>query len=59
MGSVFSTEKKILLGFSLAVLALVLVGALAFRTATGYVPEPLIGWNILRRSYGALTAAGR
>lgn len=37
MDSVFSTENKILAGFSLAVLALVLVGALAFRTATGYV----------------------
>ena len=37
MDSIFSTENKILAGFSLAVLALVLVGALAFRTATGYV----------------------
>ena len=37
MDSVFSTEKKILVGFSLAVLALILVGALAFRTAAGYV----------------------
>lgn len=37
MDSILSTENKILAGFSLAVLALVLVGALAFRTATGYV----------------------
>ncbi|QQD72012.1 response regulator [Acidithiobacillus ferrivorans] len=37
MNSIFSTENKILAGFSLAVLALVTVGALAFRTATGYV----------------------
>ncbi len=37
MDSIFSTGNKILAGFSLAVLALVLVGALAFRTATGYV----------------------
>lgn len=37
MDSRFSTEKKILLGFGLAILALLLVGILAFRAAAGYV----------------------
>ena len=37
MDSRFSTEKKILLGFGLAILALLLVGILAFRTAADYV----------------------
>ena len=37
MDSKFSTEKKILLGFGLAILALLLVGILAFRTAADYV----------------------
>jgi len=37
MTSILSTEKKILLGFGLAILSLVLIGVLAFRTAEGYV----------------------
>ncbi|MHB1532480.1 response regulator [Acidithiobacillus sp.] len=37
MDSRFSTEKKILLGFGVAILALLLVGSLAFRTAADYV----------------------